>query len=176
MLVGLDDTKPAIRARLSGVAPAGQVLVADLAEAVPGFADMPLRDKYDAIVPTRVQSAGVARTFVAARDETERRVSGIWRRVLGSDHFGVTDSFFDIGGNSVLLALAQRLVQEEFGCQIALVDLFRYPTVSSLAVYLSSREFASDPSDPEPVAVADAGVGSDRARIRQEARRRRRAR
>ncbi|AMU70353.1 condensation domain-containing protein [Mycobacteroides abscessus] len=176
VLVGLDDTKPAIRARLSGVAPAGQVLVADLAEAVPGFADMPLRDKYDAIVPTRVQSAGVARTFVAARDETERRVSGIWRRVLGSDHFGVTDSFFDIGGNSVLLALAQRLVQEEFGCQIALVDLFRYPTVSSLAVYLSSREFASDPSDPEPVAVADAGVGSGRARIRQEARRRRRAR
>ncbi|SII56485.1 polyketide synthase PksJ [Mycobacteroides abscessus subsp. abscessus] len=83
---------------------------------------------------------------------------------------------FRIGGNSVLLALAQRLVQEEFGCQIALVDLFRYPTVSSLAVYLSSREFASDPSDPEPVAVADAGVGSGRARIRQEARRRRRAR
>ncbi|MFD6198550.1 SDR family NAD(P)-dependent oxidoreductase [Mycobacteriaceae bacterium NPDC060252] len=175
VLVGLDDTKSAIRARLSGVAPAGQVLVADLTQAAPEFADMPIRDKYDCIVPTRVESAGVARQWVAARDDTERRVSAIWRQVLGSDNFGVTDSFFDIGGNSVLLAMAQRLVQEEFERPIALVDLFRYPTVSSLAAYLSSSEIASEPGDPNPGVAGkpSPGVGSDRARIRKEARRRR---
>ncbi|WP_131822894.1 SDR family NAD(P)-dependent oxidoreductase, partial [Mycobacteroides chelonae] len=177
VLVGLDDTKSAIRARLSGVAPAGQVLVADLKQTAPEFPDMPVRDRYDRIVPTRVQSAGVARQWVAARDDTERRVSAIWRQVLGSDNFGVTDSFFDIGGNSVLLALAQRLVQEEFGRPIALVDLFRYPTVSSLAAYLSSSEIDTEPSNPDPGTVSEynPGVGSDRARIRKEARRRRRA-
>ncbi|TEA09769.1 SDR family NAD(P)-dependent oxidoreductase [Mycobacteroides salmoniphilum] len=175
VLVGLDDTKSAIRARLSGVAPAGQVLVADLTQAAPEFADMPIRDRYDRIVPTRVESAGVARQWVAARDDAERRVSAIWRQVLGSDNFGVTDSFFDIGGNSVLLAMAQRLVQEQFDRPIALVDLFRYPTVSSLAAYLSSSEIASDPGNPNPGVAANPspGVGSDRARIRKEARRRR---
>lgn len=177
VLVGLDDTKSAIRSRLSGVAPAGQVLVADLLGATPEFADVRLRDRYDLLVPTRIESAGVARKWVAARDDTERRVSAIWRQVLGSDNFGVTDSFFDIGGNSVLLALAQRLVQEEFERPIALVDLFRYPTVSSLAAYLSSSEIDSDPGNPEPGMGndPDPGVGSDRARIRKEARRRRRA-
>ncbi|MGH3725445.1 MAG: SDR family NAD(P)-dependent oxidoreductase [Mycobacterium sp.] len=175
VLVGLDDTKSAIRARLSGVAPAGQVLVADLMQAAPEFADMPLRDRYDCFVPTRAESAGIARRWVAARDDTERRVSAIWRQVLGSDNFGVTDSFFDIGGNSVLLAMAQRLVQEEFERPIALVDLFRYPTVSSLAVYLSSSEIASEPGNPNPGESGNPspGVGSDRARIRKEARRRR---
>jgi acyl-CoA synthetase (AMP-forming)/AMP-acid ligase II/NAD(P)-dependent dehydrogenase (short-subunit alcohol dehydrogenase family) len=177
VLVGLDDTKSAIRARLSGVAPTGQVLVADLKQTAPEFPDMPVRDRYDRIVPTRVQSAGVARQWVAARGDTERRVSAMWRQVLGSDSFGVTDSFFDIGGNSVLLALAQRLVQEEFGRPIALVDLFRYPTVSSLAAYLSSSEIDTEPSNPElgTVGESNPGVGSDRARIRKEARRRRRA-
>ncbi|WP_234805017.1 phosphopantetheine-binding protein [Mycobacteroides abscessus] len=138
---------------------------------------MPVRDRYDRIVPTRVQSAGAARQWVAARDDTERRVSAIWRQVLGSDSFGVTDSFFDIGGNSILLALAQRLVQEEFGRPIALVDLFRYPTVSSLAAYLSSGEIDTEPGEPGPGPVGEPnpGVGSDRARIRKEARRRRRA-
>lgn len=177
VLVGLDDTKAAIRAWLGGLAPTGQVLVADLPQAAPEFVDMPIRDKYDRIVPTRAESAGAARTWVAARDDTERRVSEIWRRVLGSDNFGVTDSFFDIGGNSVLLALAQRLVNEEFGRQIALVDLFRYPTVSSLSAYLSNSEIATDAGNPDPAVSTDPnpGVGSDRARIRKEARRRRRA-
>ncbi|MGL5443929.1 MAG: SDR family NAD(P)-dependent oxidoreductase, partial [[Mycobacterium] stephanolepidis] len=87
VLVGLDDTKSAIRARLSGAAPAGQVLVADVKQTAPDFSDKPIRDRYDRIVPTRVQSAGVARQWVAARDDTERRVSAIWRQVLGSDNF-----------------------------------------------------------------------------------------
>lgn len=177
VLVGLDDTKYAIRARLSHAAPAGQVLVADLPQAAPECADTTVRDKYDRIVPTRVETGGTVRNWMAARDDTERRVSEIWRRVLGSDNFGVTDSFFDIGGNSVLLALAQRLVQEEFECQIALVDLFRYPTVSSLSAYLSSSEIASNPGGPDPDPVVSdpgPGVGIDRARIRREARRRRR--
>jgi NAD(P)-dependent dehydrogenase (short-subunit alcohol dehydrogenase family) len=167
VLVGLDDTKPAIRARSSSSAPAGQVLVAELTETAPGDAGMPLHDRYGSVVPTRFESVGPAREQVSARDDTERRVSAIWRRVLGSDDFGVTDSFFDLGGNSVLLARVHGLVQEEFGPSVTLADLFRYLSVSGLAAYLSSIGDVSDPGDPE------AGPGSDRARIRKEARRRR---
>jgi acyl-CoA synthetase (AMP-forming)/AMP-acid ligase II/NADP-dependent 3-hydroxy acid dehydrogenase YdfG len=166
ILVGLNDTKPMIRARLGALAPTKHVLVADLPEAAPRFTGMLVHDRYGCVVPTRVQSADTARECVAARDDTERRLSAVWQQVLGSDNFGVTDSFFEIGGNSVLLALAHRLVQEEFERSIALVDLFRYPTVSSLAAYLSSDSTAPNPDSPK------VDLGSDRARIRKEARRR----
>ncbi|ADG98878.1 condensation domain protein [Segniliparus rotundus DSM 44985] len=166
ILVGLNDAKPMVRARLAGLAPTKHLLVADLPQAAPERAGVLVHDRYGCVVPTRVESPNAAREWVAARDDTERRLSAIWQQVLGSDNFGVTDSFFEIGGNSVLLALAHRLVQEAFERSIALVDLFRYPTVSTLAAYLSGTSTAPDPGDPK------SDFGSDRARIRKEARRR----
>ncbi|MGX1778305.1 SDR family NAD(P)-dependent oxidoreductase [Nocardia brasiliensis] len=167
VLVGLDDTKPAIRARTTGSASAGQVLVAELTETAAGAAGLPVHDRYGGVVPTRVVPAGMAHEQVSARDETERRISAIWRQVFGFDRFGVTDSFFDLGGNSVLLARVHGMVQDEFGRPVPLADLFRYPTVSSLAAYLSGTDETSENGEP----ATDSGI--DRARIRKNARSRR---
>lgn len=168
VLVGLDETKPAIRARLGGSPPTGQTLVTSLPKAAPSPAGPLVRDRYGCVVPTRVESGSLARGWVEAQGDTERRLSAIWQQVLGSSSFGATDSFFEIGGSSVLLAQAHRLIQEEFERSIALVDLFRYPTVSSLAAYLSGTEAEPDPDGPH----SGTGVGADRARIRKETRRR----
>ena len=67
---------------------------------------------------------------------TEELIAGIWREVLGRDRVGVTDNFFDIGGHSLALAAVHARLTEATGRSIAILDLFRHPTVRALAASL----------------------------------------
>ena len=72
------------------------------------------------------------------RSRAEKLVAGLWRSLLEIDHVGIHDSFFDLGGHSLLLVRARRELCRLFRRDdIALADLFAYPTVSSLAAHLS---------------------------------------
>ncbi len=64
------------------------------------------------------------------------------------------DNFFDIGGDSLLIAQLRNRLRSAFRQPLSIVDLFRYPTVSTLARYL---EEGAAPAD-----VVEAAV--DRAR------------
>ena len=69
--------------------------------------------------------------------DLEDLVSAVWAEVLGSDDFGPTDRFFDVGGDSLLLATVRsRLRELRPDLTFSTLDLFRYPTVESLAEYL----------------------------------------
>ena len=50
--------------------------------------------------------------LVAPRDAREKRLHAIWAEILGVEDFGVTESFFDLGGDSILsmqvVAMARR--------------------------------------------------------------------
>ena len=76
---------------------------------------------------------------MAPRNDAERRIAEVWREVLQVERVGVDDSFFDLGGHSLLLARVHTRLREAFpGLDLALVDLFRYPTVGALADRLSA--------------------------------------
>ncbi|HEX7182936.1 MAG TPA: amino acid adenylation domain-containing protein [Thermoanaerobaculia bacterium] len=76
--------------------------------------------------------------YVAPRTELERGLASLWRELLGLERVGVDDNFFEIGGNSMLIAQARTRMREVVGVEVSLVDLFRYPTVGSLAHHLST--------------------------------------
>lgn len=78
--------------------------------------------------------------FTAPRSETERTIAAAWRAVLGIDTVGVHDNFFDIGGNSLLLAQLRRKLETRFRIDISMVDMFRHPTVSALSRRLRHEE------------------------------------
>ncbi|HWS53455.1 MAG TPA: amino acid adenylation domain-containing protein, partial [Pyrinomonadaceae bacterium] len=78
--------------------------------------------------------AGVA--YVAPSTELERTLAGIWADVLGVERVGTDDGFFELGGHSLLLIQAQSKLREALGREVAMVDLFKYPTVRALAAYL----------------------------------------
>jgi amino acid adenylation domain-containing protein len=80
-----------------------------------------------------------ARMFVEPRTQIEQTISAIWRNVLGMDRIGVMDNFFDLGGHSLLLVRVLNRLRSSFELDISVVDLFRYPTVSSLAEYMTRR-------------------------------------
>ena len=75
----------------------------------------------------------VAERFVAPRSPAESIVAKVWCEVLGLPQVGVDDSFFDLGGHSLLLAKVHARLNEHFGVDISIVELFRHPNVAAMA-------------------------------------------
>ncbi len=73
--------------------------------------------------------------FVAPSNETERKIAEVWRKVLTLDRIGVHDSFFEIGGDSLLLLQVHRHLKQAVPAagEMSVIDLFQYPTIAALA-------------------------------------------
>ncbi len=57
---------------------------------------------------------------------------------------GIHDNFFDLGGHSLLLVRVYSQLQTVFDKKdLSMMDLFIYPTISSLARYLNQNESLS---------------------------------
>ncbi|MEK8051135.1 amino acid adenylation domain-containing protein [Ideonella sp. DXS22W] len=77
--------------------------------------------------------------------ELERVIAGIWRQVLERAQFDRRTNFFDAGGHSLKLAQMHGLLAARLGREIAIVDLFRHPTIAALAAHLSRTADADAP-------------------------------
>ena len=76
---------------------------------------------------------------------TEAQIHKVWLEALRIDHVGTHDNFFDVGGHSLLLATVQSKLASVFDREIASVDLYQYPTISSLAKRLSGDDAGQRP-------------------------------
>ncbi|WP_245730278.1 beta-ketoacyl synthase N-terminal-like domain-containing protein [Micromonospora pallida] len=84
---------------------------------------------------------------------TEQAVHDIWCAVLGRSAVGRTDSFFDLGGQSLLLGLVQERLAERFGVRLPMPRLFAHPTVAAQARLLDAPATGvSAPALPVPPA------------------------
>jgi natural product biosynthesis luciferase-like monooxygenase protein len=81
--------------------------------------------------------APAAAPRAGAANEVEERIARIWREVLRVAEVGREDNFFDLGGHSLLAVKVHRQLVEAFAREIAITDLFRFPTVRALAEHLS---------------------------------------
>ncbi|HEY0739356.1 MAG TPA: amino acid adenylation domain-containing protein, partial [Herpetosiphonaceae bacterium] len=81
-----------------------------------------------------------AAPLVAPRSSIEQAIAAVWQEVLDVERVGVHDNFFDLGGHSLLLAQVHTRLRELLRADLALVDLFRYPTISALAAYLAEEQ------------------------------------
>ncbi|MEP7010529.1 MAG: non-ribosomal peptide synthase/polyketide synthase [Acidobacteriota bacterium] len=82
--------------------------------------------------------------YVQPRTQVEMTIADIWRKVLEVDKISAFDNFFDLGGHSLLLLQAHSELEKRLRLQIAVVDLFRYPTVNALA-----KALTQDPGPPD---------------------------
>jgi amino acid adenylation domain-containing protein len=90
-------------------------------------------------LPLPDKEPGEVRLPSAPFTELERAISTVWQDVLQLDQAGVHDNFFDIGGHSLLMVQVQRKLAETIKQDIQLVDLFKYPTINSLAKHLGQN-------------------------------------
>jgi len=98
-------------------------------------------------------------TYVAPQTELEQIIATVWQQVLHLEKVGVEDSFFDIGGHSLLMAQAQSKLREVVDREVSIIELFKYPTIRSLAKYLSD----------EPEEKSSFGQSQDRVKKQKDA-------
>ncbi len=93
------------------------------------------------------ETAPLRRTETAATPTTEaqKAVAEIWKKVLGGNEIGLDDNFFEVGGNSLLIAEVGSELRPRFGTHFTIADLFEYPTVRTLAARLTGAEGERDP-------------------------------
>jgi acyl carrier protein len=93
-----------------------------------------------ALPPPDAQRLALSSADAPPRSDMERLVAATWQEVLGLDKVGVHDKFFDLGGHSLLAIQVRSKLQARLGREIALIDLFKYPSVAALAAFLSQQQ------------------------------------
>jgi amino acid adenylation domain-containing protein len=90
----------------------------------------------------------------------EQLLHEVWREILGLHRFGTDDSFFALGGDS-MLAIRVRTAVEQRGRVFAIEALFRHPTIRELARQLTAA------ADATAAHIAPFGLvrAEDRARL-----------
>ncbi|HEV2855902.1 MAG TPA: amino acid adenylation domain-containing protein [Thermoanaerobaculia bacterium] len=81
--------------------------------------------------------------YTGPRTASERLLAGIWQDVLGLDQVGVHDSFFEVGGDSMLALRVLRRLRDHGVTDVVMVDLFQYPTIAALAERIDDRAAAA---------------------------------
>jgi epothilone synthetase B len=68
----------------------------------------------------------------------ERTIADVWREVLGLDAVSVNRNLFELGATSIHIVQVRARLQKTIGRELAIADLFRHPTISSLAAFIGS--------------------------------------
>ena len=75
----------------------------------------------------------------------ETLLARIWTELLGIDEIGVHDSFFALGGNSLLGIRALTRLENETGIRSPVSLLFESPTIAELAIRLLTETMDREP-------------------------------
>jgi thioester reductase-like protein len=96
-------------------------------------------------LPTKDAGEPTGTTYVPPSTPEESRIAQIWQDVLGVSRVGVQDSFFELGGDSLVAAQMAARVREEYGVALSLRRLFERPTVAELARMVGAKGQVSTP-------------------------------
>ena len=92
-----------------------------------------------------------------AMSDAERRVAEIWCNLLDISGVGLHQSFFDVGGYSMILVTLHERLSSEFKATLPLVELFRLTTVA-----LQAAAFEHGTSETDNGSVAKARQRAER--------------
>ena len=100
-------------------------------------------------------------------DPIAGRVFDVWSAVLEGRRFQTTDTFFDAGGNSILLVVLAQQLSEAFARPVEVSELLRRPSVEAQAEMFAQRPAAEDTGAAGGPVDAAVEAGRSRARARR---------
>lgn len=82
-----------------------------------------------------------ADTYVAPSNDIEEKLVEIWAKALNleKEEISVNDSFFDLGGHSLIAPILISDISRELNVSFHLRILFKYQTISALSSYISEN-------------------------------------
>jgi fengycin family lipopeptide synthetase D/tyrocidine synthetase-3 len=89
---------------------------------------------YNALPSPKVKSGD---EYEAPQDEIEKKLLGIWSKVLEIEtHIGTNDNFFELGGHSLKAAMLVSEIHRQFNITVPLLEVFVAPTIKQFAQYI----------------------------------------
>ncbi|WP_435257491.1 type I polyketide synthase [Thioclava sp. FR2] len=71
--------------------------------------------------------------YIEPRNDVERTLVGFWQELLGVGKVGVEDSFFDLGGHSLIAVRLFAMVKKTYRVDFPISVLFEAPTIAACA-------------------------------------------
>ncbi len=105
-------------------------------------------------------------TYVMPRNEVERLIVDIWQKTLNVEKVGIQDNFFDLGGHSLSVLQVYSKLRELLKADLAIADLFKYPTISSLSHYFSQKDDSDEVFASESHQINE-NLEAGKARLKQ---------
>ena len=81
--------------------------------------------------------------------ETEKEIAAMISKVLGVETINIYDSFFELGGDSILLGRFHAMIEQKYPSKMKLLDLFEYNSVKKIAEYISNNGTIEQKSDDD---------------------------
>ena len=85
-------------------------------------------------------SVARATVHVAPKTPLQTTIATVWAKALAVEQVGLYDNFFDLGGHSLLVIQICDELKVLLQRPLAVVDLFRHPTINELAHYLAQGD------------------------------------
>jgi amino acid adenylation domain-containing protein/thioester reductase-like protein len=82
-------------------------------------------------------------------NETEKIIADIWAEELERPVINMTDNFFDIGGNSLLVAIVATALNSKLDTKVYMRDIYQFPVLKQLADELITRARKAREAIPE---------------------------
>ncbi|MGM9427152.1 type I polyketide synthase [Hydrogenophaga sp. MI9] len=90
--------------------------------------------------------------YVAPGNDVERTLVGFWEELLGVDQVGVQDSFFDLGGHSLIAVRLFAMIKKAYRVEFPISVLFEAPTIALCAALIRERIGDSASAEAAPAA------------------------
>jgi natural product biosynthesis luciferase-like monooxygenase protein len=120
-------------------------------------------DRKSLPAPEKVE-AKTERTYEPLENDFERTIAAVWKEVLRINSVGRQDNFFDLGGHSLHVVRVHSRLRNVISQQLSMTDLFRFPTIRSLAEHLNNGTEKSPSLDTSRDRVTSRKEAMDRRR------------
>jgi acyl carrier protein len=118
------------------------------------------------LLPSPAEAGPARPPDMPPRNDAERALLAIALRVLQVDGIGIHQNFFDIGADSVQMVQILNEIRKTFDREAPITEIFRHPTISSLAASLAGEDAGASTLDQaaERAARRRASRGGQRGR------------
>ncbi|WP_113925697.1 non-ribosomal peptide synthetase [Cognataquiflexum aquatile] len=91
-------------------------------------------------LPEPVAESNETIKYEAPKTDLQKKVSEVWRKILGVEKVGLNNDFFELGGHSLMAMRVIVALRQETGQVLSIRDLFSNSTLKQFTEILSTKE------------------------------------
>ncbi|ASZ13470.1 non-ribosomal peptide synthetase [Chitinophaga pendula] len=110
-----------------------------------------------ALAASGSQQVTITHVYEAPVGDIQKKLVAIWQEILGLERVGVSDNFFEIGGNSIKLIQVLNRIRKELDIDLPLATAFKFATIRDLAEHMRNAEELGKIYEELPYSIVNPG-------------------